>query len=123
VSAFPKSGPSLLGSDSEVNLPSQIYESVRIDGNVGRLLYLSIDDTWWSDPGPAQGNFRDITFNDITITRSQQARSVIQDVDGNTRIDNIVLNNLSINGTVVTEANRDQIFEIDDTTVTVEFNP
>jgi len=46
-----------LDSDSEVNLPSQIYESVRIDSDVCHLLYLSIDDTWWSDSG--QGNARD----------------------------------------------------------------
>jgi len=109
------------GSSPNIVVDNQSYEDIYIDGDVNRLIYLAIEDTPWGDDGSAQGNVQDLSFTNITVTGSQRSRSVIRGKDANNRIDNIQFTNLSIGGTLVTNANKDQYFEIDETTASVGF--
>jgi len=111
------------GRSPEITIDNQRYENIRIDGDVDQLIYLSIEDTPWGDPGLAQGNVRDILFEDITVTGNQQNRSIIRGKDQDNRIDNIRFVNLRIGGILITEANKDQFFDIDEATTTVSFSP
>ena len=111
------------GRDPTIVVDNQVYDDIVVDGDVGRLVYMTIEDTPWGNPEPAEGNIRNITFNNVTVKGVQESKSVIQGKDLNNRIDNVTFNNLIINGTAVTEANRDQFFDVDDTTVEVSFNP
>ena len=109
------------GSGPEIVISDQAYSNIIIDGNVSRLIYLSIEDVPWGDPAPAQGNVRNLSFSNITIKGVQSERSVIRGKDADNRIDNIQFTNLSIGGTLVTNANKDQYFDIDETTASVGF--
>lgn len=111
------------GSGSDIIVDRQNYEDITIDGDVGRLVYLTIEDTPWGNPGSAQGNVRDISFTNIILKGSQLVRSVIRGKDAANRVDNIQFTNLVIDGTVVTEANKDQYFDIDEATADVSFSP
>ena len=109
------------GSGPDIIIDNQRYQNIRIDGDVDQLIYLAIEDTSWGDPGPAQGNVQDILFENITVTGIQRQKSVIRGKDQSNRIDNIRFVNLRIGGTLVTEANKDQYFDI--TEATVDFSP
>jgi hypothetical protein len=110
------------GDGPDVLIDNQTYENITVDGDVRAAFYLAIEESP-DDPGFVEGNVRNFTFTNVTIKGQQSQRSTIMGKDANNRIDNIVFNNFSIGGTVVTNANRDQFFNIDDATVSVDFNP
>jgi hypothetical protein len=111
------------GTGPDIVVDNQNYVNIMIDGDVEQLIRLVFEELPWGSPDPAQGNIRDLTFTNIAVTGSQINKSVIRGKDANNRIENIQFTNLSIGGTVVTNANRDQFFDIDDATVTVDFSP
>ena len=110
------------GINSEIIIDNQIYSDITVDGDVNRLIYLSIEDTGWGAPNAAQGNIRDLVFENITIKGNQINKSIIKGKDANNRIDNIQFTNLIINGTHVTNENYTQYFIIDTNTASVSFN-
>jgi hypothetical protein len=101
---------------------NQAYENINIDGDVNQLIYLAIEDTNWGASNPAQGNIRDILFDNIVVYGEQKERSVIKGIDANNRIDSIHFRNLIIDGTPVTNSNYTQYFEIDPATTSVIFD-
>jgi hypothetical protein len=109
------------GKSADIIVDNQTYEDIHIDGNVQRLVYLSIEDTGWGASNPAQGNISDIIFKNITVTGNQTLKSVIRGKDANNRIDNIVFEDLVIGGTKITNDNYSSYFDIDWNTVDVEF--
>ena len=109
------------GVNSGIIIDNQTYENITIDSDVNRLAYLVIEDTPWGAQTPAQGNIRNLIFRNIQVKGIQHVKSVIKGKDQNNRIDNIVFENLIINGIHVTNDNCEQFFDIDWETVTVSF--
>jgi hypothetical protein len=109
------------GKSSDIIVDNQTYENIHIDGNVQRLVYLSIEDTEWGASNPAQGNITEIIFKNITVTGNQSLKSVIRGKDTNNRIDNILFEDLVIGGIKITNNNYNSYFDIDWNTVDVVF--
>jgi hypothetical protein len=99
-------------SDPTQGYSDQIYQNIRIEGNVNaRLLVLKN----LSNNGGAitpLGNGSNFVFRNITLTGTQKYLSQIQGWDASNGFHNVVLENVRINGTMVDQTNVPSYFDI-----------
>ena len=118
-------GPPLLASVFQVyvdnNDPSfgysnQTYQNVRIEGNVSTpLIELKNTVYPWGGPyayDPPLGNSYNFVFKNIALEGTQKYKSQILGWDANNGIHNVLLQNVSFGGTVVTAANLTTYFDV-----------
>ena len=96
---------------------NQTYQNVRIEGNVGEAL-LEIKNVVYpfggNPPNPPLGNSYDIVFRNITLEGTQKNRSEIKGWDSRNGFHNVRLENVRIDGHLVTKRNLDQYFDVNE---------
>ncbi|HSD72167.1 MAG TPA: hypothetical protein VLE54_05225, partial [Thermoanaerobaculia bacterium] len=101
-------------SDPTWGYSNQTYQNIRIEGNVGEGLmevknFLYI---FGPAPNPPLGNSYNLVFKNITLEGTQKYRSEIKGWDATNTFHRVVLENFRINGTLVTEANLADYFDV-----------
>ena len=103
-------------SDPTKGYSNQTYQNIRIEGNVGEglmelknIVYI-FDPT--HSPNPPLGNSYNLVFRNITLEGTQKYRSEIKGWDANNGFHRVVLENFRINGTLVTESNLADYFDV-----------
>ncbi len=95
---------------------NQTYQNIRIEGNLaGPMLQLKNVVYPWGGPyvfDPPLGNSYNLIFKNISLEGTQKYRSEIKGWDANNGFHRVVLENVKINGTVVTPANVGSYFDI-----------
>ena len=101
-------------SDPTKGYSNQTYQNIRIEGDLSvpflelkNLVYL-----WGAGASPPLGNSDNLVFRNITLTGTQKYRSQIKGWDANNGFHNVVLENVSINGTTVNPSNVSSYFDI-----------
>ena len=88
---------------------NQTYQNVRIEGNLDVPLMLLKNTVYpWTGsvaPNPPLGNSYNIVFRNISLSGTQKYLSEIKGWDANNGFHDVVLENVTINGTLVTAAN------------------
>lgn len=108
------------GASSAILIDYQYYNDITINGNCRRLFDIQNKNTTWGHANDALGNIRNLYFNNITLTGNQTYKSIIKGKNQDNRIE-MVINNLKINGTTITNFNYQQYFDIDASTASVKF--
>jgi hypothetical protein len=103
-------------SDPTKGYSNQTYQNIRIEGNVGEglmelknIVYI-FDPT--HSPNPPLGNSYNLVFRNITLEGTQKYRSEIKGWDANNGFHRVVLENFRINGTLVTQSNLADYFDV-----------
>jgi hypothetical protein len=96
-------------NDPKFGYSNQMYQNVRIEGNIPGPL-MSLKNVVYPFTGgvqfnPPLGNAYNIVFRNITLEGTQKYHSEILGWDGSNGFHNIVLENLRINGTLVDGSN------------------
>jgi hypothetical protein len=103
-------------SDPSQGYSNQIYQNIRIEGNLNvPLLKLENLVYPWGGPNavnPPLGNSDNFVFRNVTLEGKQTHRSEIKGWDANNGFHNVVLENVQINGTVVDSSNVSTYFDI-----------
>jgi hypothetical protein len=103
-------------SDPTKGFTNQTYQNIRIEGNVNEpLLELKNRLYPWDPanaPNPPLGNTYNIVFKNITLEGTQKYKSEIKGWDANNGFHNVVLDNVRINGQLVTQGNLAQHFDV-----------
>jgi hypothetical protein len=103
-------------SDPAKGYSNQTYQNVRIEGNVGEALLQLKNIVYIFDPAnspnPPLGNSYNLVFRNITLEGTQKYRSEIKGWDANNGFHNVVLDNVRINGQLVTQGNLAQHFDV-----------
>ncbi len=117
-------GPPLLASvfqvyvdnnDPNAGYSNQTYQNVRIEGDVGTPL-LELKNVVYPWGGlyavnPPLGNSYNFVFRNITLEGTQKHLSEIKGWDGSNGFHTVVLDNVRINGTLVTQGNLGSYFD------------
>jgi len=101
-------------SDATQGYSDQIYQNVRIDGNVNApLLVLK---NLFNNGGAITplGNGSNFVFRKITLAGTQKYPSQIQGWDANNGFHDVILENVRINGHLVTKKTLSQYFDVND---------
>lgn len=106
-------------SDSTQGYANQTYQNIRIDGNIGTpLVELKNRIYPWNPRGspgaadPPLGNSYNLVLRNISLEGTSKYRGEIQGWDANNGFHNVVLDNLRINGQLVTAGNLNQTFDV-----------
>jgi hypothetical protein len=103
-------------SDSTKGFANQTYQNIRIDGDLTvPLLQLKNTVYPWSgssSPTPPLGNSYNLVFRNITFTGTQKYLSEIKGWDSNNGFHNVILDNVIINGEIVTGTNIGKNFDV-----------
>lgn len=118
-------GPPLLASvfqvyvdnnDPNAGYANQTYQNIRIEGDVSTpLLELKNTVYPWGGPyayDPPLGNSYNFVFRNISLEGTQKYRSEIKGWDASNGFHNVLLQNVSFGGTVVTAANLATYFDV-----------
>jgi hypothetical protein len=97
----------------EVSFHDLTFQDIIVENNsgVGALVNIDINNNTYSRDFGGYGQIYNLTFKDICFKPAQVRRSFITSIRELNRIGNVVFDNVSINGTVVTETNRDTFFD------------
>ena len=99
-------------NDSTQGYADQIYQNIRIDGNVNAPLLVLKNLSNNGGPLNPLGNGSNFVFRNITLEGTQKYRSPIQGLDAQNGFHNVVLENLRIDGTAVNSSNVASFFDV-----------
>jgi hypothetical protein len=103
-------------SDPSAGYSNQTYQNVRIEGNLqGPLMSLKNILYPFGGPyavNPPLGNSYNITFRNISLEGTQKYRSEIKGWDGSDGFHNVILENVTMGGTLVNAANLASYFDV-----------
>jgi hypothetical protein len=104
-------------SDGNHGFANQTYQNIRIEGDYFSVPVLELKNMVypWSGsvaPAPPLGNSYNLVFRNISVTGAQKYLSEIKGWDANNGFHNVILDNVSFNGEVVTQTNLGQYFEV-----------
>ena len=129
-------GPPLLASvfqvyvdnnDPNAGYSNQTYQNIRVEGNVlTPLLELKNTVYPWGGPyavNPPLGNSYNFVFKNISLEGTQKYRSEIKGWDGSNGFHNVVLQNVTINGTTVNQSDVANYFDINNYVWGLSFGP
>jgi hypothetical protein len=113
-------------SDPKAGYSNQTYQNIRIEGSVSTPL-LELKNTVYPWGGqyavdPPLGNGYNFVFKNISLEGTQKYRSEIKGWDGSNGFHGVVLENVSFGGTVVTQSNLAQYFDVNDYVWGVSFD-
>lgn|GEM_PF-1626870 len=111
------------GSAPDKGTKNQLFENIRIEGNVDcPLIWIQNRPYPWGDgSGIYDGNSYNIVFRNITLEGTQKGKSRILGKDEANGHHDYLIENLSINGEYVTEANKAEYFDINEWTSNIRF--
>ena len=114
-------------SDPSAGYSNQTYQNIRIEGNLPGPL-LSLKNTVYPFGGPYAvnpplGNSYNITYRNIRLEGTQKYLSEVKGWDKNNGFHNVVLDNATLGGVLVTEANLGNYFDVVNTTGAVTADP
>ncbi len=119
--------------DSSYGYKNQIYQNIRIEGNVNAPLMQLMNRVYPASWGgtmydPPLGNSYDIKFKNITLEGQQLDGSIgkkseIKGYDANNGFHNVLLENVSINGTVLNQSNLSNYVETNPYVWGLSFSP
>lgn len=97
----------------EVSFHDLTFRDIIVEDNsgVGALMRVEIADNAWARDFGGYGEIYNLTFKDICFKPAQVRRSFITSIRELNRIGNVVIDNVRINGTVVTETNFATFFD------------
>ncbi len=103
-------------SDSTMGYRNQTYQNIRIDNHVSAPV-LSVKNVVYPFGGPYAvnpplGNSYNLVFKNISVEGTQRYLSEIKGWDANNGFHNVILDNFSFNGQVVTQSNLSQYFDV-----------
>ncbi|KND48704.1 MAG: putative glucanase [Parcubacteria bacterium C7867-003] len=119
-------------NDSTYGYRNQIYQNIRIEGNVNAPLLQLMNRVYpvsWGGPmyDPPLGNSYDLTFKNISLEGSQNdlmgKKSEIKGWDANNGFHNILLENVSIGGTVINQSNISNYIDVNSYVWGLSFGP
>jgi hypothetical protein len=103
-------------TDSTKGYRNQTYQNIRIDDHAGAPV-LSLKNVVYPFGGPYAvnpplGNSDSLVFRNISVEGTQRSLSEIKGWDANNGFHNVILDNFSFNGQVVTRSNLNQYFDV-----------
>jgi hypothetical protein len=112
-------------SDPTKGFSNQTYQNIRIEGNVSEPL-LELKNFLYPfgpAPNPPLGNGYNLIFRNISLEGTQKYLSPIKGWDANNGFHNVVLDNVRINGQLVTQSNVAQYFDVNSYVWGLSFTP
>ena len=102
-------------SDPSKGYSNQTYQNVRVEGSLSAPLLILKNLVYMFDPthnpNPPLGNSYNFTFRNVSLEGTQKYLSVIRGWDANNEFHNVVLDNVTIDGNLVTTANAGSYFD------------
>jgi len=102
-------------SDPSKGYSNQTYQNVRVEGSLSAPLLILKNLVYMFDPmhnpNPPLGNSYNFTFRNVSLEGTQKYPSVIRGWDANNEFHNVVLDNVTIDGNLVTTANAASYFD------------
>jgi hypothetical protein len=103
-------------SDSTMGYRNQTYQNIRIDNHVSAPVLLLKNVVYpFGGPyavNPPLGNSSNLVFKNISVEGTQRILSEIKGWDANNGFHNVILDNFSFNGQVITQSNLSQYFDV-----------
>lgn len=93
------------------DLSDYLFEDIRIEGPIWRLVKLTALQTSWSR-SPTSGTLSDLRFRNITVTGPVRQPSEIKSLEDTGRFEDITFENLTVDGQLITDP-RSADFDID----------
>lgn len=114
-------------ADSSKGYSNQTYQNVHVEGSLDAPLMILKNLVYMFDPdhspNPPLGNSYNFTFRNISLEGGQKYVSVVKGWDPNNQFHNVVLDNATIGGTLVTPANLANYVDTENVTGSVTAYP
>ena len=101
-------------NDAAQGYSNEIYQNIRIEGNVSAPLIVLRNLVNNGGTDPPLGNASNFVFRNITLAGTQKYLSEIRGWDANNGFHNVVLENVRMNGTMVNPSSLKSYFDIND---------
>jgi hypothetical protein len=104
-------------SDAAYGFANQAYQNIRIEGGYFSVPVLELKNTvypWAGGPAPSPplGNSYNLVFRNISVIGAQKYLSEIKGLDAHNGFHNVILDNFTFDGNVVTQTNIGAYFDV-----------